>query len=77
MKLDPRTSFKLHSDNWFGKTVKIFRVNDSFSVHAGSKKKDILVTHKGPTDILDNTTITEEAKYFTNLTEQNHQFFVC
>ena len=42
-------------------------------VHAGNKKKDILVLDIGQTDGLDNTTITAEAKDSTNFTEQRNK----
>ena len=43
-----------------------FGVNNSSSVHIHNKEKDILVLNKGPTQGLDNTTITEEAEYSIN-----------
>ena len=36
------------------------------SVHIDNKKKDILVLGEGPTQGLDETTITAEAKYYIN-----------
>ena len=41
----------------------------SSSVHVDNKEKDILVLGKGPTQGLDGTTLTEEAKYPINLTK--------
>ena len=35
----------------------------SSSVHDGNKKKDILVFRNGPTDRLQDTTLTAERKY--------------
>ena len=45
------------------KKVMIIGVNNSFSVRADNRKKDILILGKGPADGLDNTTITTEAEY--------------
>ena len=36
----------------------------SSSVHIDNKYKDILILGKGPTQRLDNTTLTAEVKYF-------------
>ena len=38
----------------------------SSSVHIDNKKKDILILGKGPTQGLDDTTITAEAQYSIN-----------
>ena len=46
------------------KNVVIFGVDDNSSVHIDNKKKkDILVLDSGPTQALDDTTITAEVKY--------------
>lgn len=76
---DPRGSFKLSNGNWFGKTWIIFGVDEkvhqyiSISVHVDNKIKDILVLDKGQTDGLNNTAMTEEAKYSTNFTVQRNK----
>ena len=44
------------------KKVMIIEVNNTFSVHADNRKKNILILDKGPADGLDNTTITTEAE---------------
>ena len=54
-----QTDFLINND--FGKNVVIFRVDNISLVHISSKKKDILVTGEGPTQGLDDTTITAEA----------------
>ena len=38
-------------------------------MHADDRKKDILVLGEGPTDELDKTSITEEAKYSFNISK--------
>ena len=48
-----------------GKNVIIFRLNNSFSVHIDDNKKKSLVLAECPTQGLDNTTITAEAKYIS------------
>ena len=49
-----------------GKNVVIFRFGISSSAHTDSKKKDILVLSKDPTQGLHGTTITVEAEYSIN-----------
>ena len=41
----------------------IFGADISSSAHIDNKNKDILILGKGPTQRLDNTTLTAEAKY--------------
>ena len=48
------------------KNVIISGVDMSSSVHIDNKKKDILILGKGPTQGLDDTTITAEAQYSIN-----------
>ena len=43
----------------------------SSSVHDDNKGKDILILGEGPTQGLDNTTLTAEAKYPINFTQSN------
>ena len=52
----------------FGKKVIIFGVDNNSLTHTGNRKKYILVLGKGPTQRLDNTAVTTEAKYSINLT---------
>ena len=49
-----------------GKNVIIFGVDMSSSVHIDNKKKDILILGKGPTQGLDDATLTPEAQYLIN-----------
>ena len=46
-----------------GKNVIIFGDDMSLSVHIDNKGKDILVLGEGPTQGLDDTTLTTKAKY--------------
>ena len=43
-------------------------------VHIDNKKKDILIFGEGPTQGLDDTSLTVEAKYPINFTELRKQF---
>ena len=44
-------------------------------MHVDNKKKDILVLGKGPTQWLNDTAITAEAKYFINFTESGNRLW--
>ena len=55
-----RESFSLSDDSRIGKNVITFSVDHSSLVHIDNKKKDILILWKGPTDGLDDTTLTKE-----------------
>ena len=68
---DVRLQFSLRDRSW-GKNVIIF--GDSSSVHVRNKTNDILVLAQGPTQRLDETTITAEAKYPINFTESGKIF---
>ena len=46
----------------------------SASVHVDNKGKDILILGEGPTQGLDDTTLTAEAKYPINFTQPNKRF---
>ena len=56
------------------KSVTIFGVDNSSSVHIDSKNKTILVVGEGPTQCLDNTAIRAEARYSINFTESGKLF---
>ena len=62
---DSRSEFSLR-DGSVGKSVVIFGVGMSSSVHIDNKKKDILILDIGPTQGLDGTTLTPAAQYSTN-----------
>ena len=49
-----------------GRNVIIFGADMSSSVHVDNKNKDILIIGEGPTQELDDTTLTAEAKYPIN-----------
>ena len=53
--------FSIPNVDW-GKNAIIFRIDMSSFVHINNKNKDIIFG-KGPTQRLDNTTLTEEAEY--------------
>ena len=44
------------------------------SVHVNNKKKDILTYGEGPTQGLDDATLTAERKYSINFIENNKKF---
>ena len=44
------------------------------SVHADDKNKYVLVLDEGPTQGLDNTTLTAKSKYPINFTQPNKRF---
>ena len=57
-----------------GKHVIIFAADMSSSVHIDNKNKAILILGEGPTQELDHTTLTAEAKYPINFTQPNKRF---
>ena len=46
----------------------------SLSVYTDNKKKDILILGKGPTQGLDDTTLTAEAQYSINFSISNRKY---
>ena len=46
----------------------------SSSVHVDNKRQDILILDEGPSQVLDNTTLTAEKNYSINFTEHNKMF---
>ena len=59
-----------------GKNVIIFGADMSSSMHTDNKNKDILILGEGPTQGLDDTTLTAEAIYPINFT-QPRKTFLC
>ena len=57
-----------------GKNVIIFGVDMSSSVHIDNESKDILILGEGPTQGLDGTTLTGEARYLINFTQSGKRF---
>ena len=52
----------------------IFRDDMTSSVHIDNKNKDILILGEGPTQALNDTILTSEAKYPINLTKSEKRF---
>ena len=57
-----------------GKNVIIFGADMSLSVYIDNKGKDILILGEGPTQGLDDTTLTADAIYPINFTQRNKRF---
>ena len=71
---DARSEF-LFTDGSYGKNVIIFGADMSTSAHVDNKGKDILILGEGPTQGLDDTTLTAEAKYPISFTNQEKNFY--
>ena len=65
--------FTFFKSNW-GKNVVVFGVDNILSAHVDGKKKDILVLCEDPSQGLDDTMITVEAKYFINFSWSQKNF---
>ena len=70
---DFRSLFSITNFDW-GKNFIIFGVDMSSSVDIDNKSKDILILDKGPTQRLDNTTLTREAEYSINFSRSQRKF---
>ena len=70
---DSRSEFSF-TDGGFGKNAIIFGADMNSSVHIDNKRKDILILGEGPTQGLDDTTLTAEAKYPINFTQSGKRF---
>ena len=70
---DSRGSFT-HPSGEYGRNVIIFGADMSHSVHVDNKKKYILIPGKGPTQGLDNTTLTAEKMYSLTFAVDNKEF---
>ena len=57
-----------------GRNVIIFGADMNSSVYVDNKNKDILIPGEGPTQGLDDTAVTAEAKYPINFTQPNKRF---
>ena len=57
-----------------GKNVIVFGADMNSSVHIDNKNKVILILDIGPTQGLDDTTLTTEAKYPINFTQPRKRF---
>ena len=70
---DSRSEFSF-TDEIFGKNVIIFRADMSSSVHIDNKGKDISILGDGPTQVLDDTTLTPEAKSPIDFTQSRKRY---
>ena len=71
---DAHSAFSMLSGDGFGKNAIIFGVDNSSSPQADNRQKDILIPGKGHADGLDDTTVTEEAKFCISFTKQETKF---
>ena len=62
----------LHRETW-GKNLLFLDGKSSF-VHINNNRNDILILCQGPTQGLDNTTLTAEAIYHINFTQPSERF---
>ena len=62
------------TDSSVGKSVIIFWVDMSSSVHIDNKGEDILILGKIPTERSDDTTLTAETLYSINFTRPGIKF---
>ena len=61
-------------DGSYGKNVIIIRADICSSVYVDNKGKDIWIPGEGPTQALDEATLTAEAKYPINFTQSGKRF---
>ena len=73
MGFDSRSEFSFTDDS-VEKNVILFGAEMRSSVHIDKKNKDIIILGEGPTQRLDDTTSTEEAKYPINFTQLGKRF---
>ena len=69
-----RRTFLLSGGSEFGKNVIISRISNSSSAYFDNRNKDMLILGNGPTDGLDDTSLTRETEYSVNVTEQQKKF---
>ena len=72
---DSRSEF-LFTDRSYAKNVIIFGADMSSSVHIYNKGQDILILGEGPTQELDDTTLTAEVKCAINFTQSAKRFIL-
>ena len=58
------------------RNVIFFGAHMSPYLHIDNKGRDILVFGEGPTQVLDDTTLTAEAKYPINFTQSGKRFIL-
>ena len=73
IRFDSRSKFSL-PDGSMGKNVIVFGGDMSSSVHIDNKGKDILILCEGPTQELNDTTLTAETVHPINFTQSNKRF---
>ena len=73
IEFDSRSKFSF-ADRSLGKNAIIFGDDMSSSVHIDNKNKDILILGEGPTEGLDDTTLTAEAKHPINFIQPRKTF---
>ena len=71
---DARGSLPSSDDSGFNKNVIRFSADMRSFVHIDNKKKDILVLINGPTDGLDDTTLTAEKERYRALLSNRRNF---
>ena len=62
------------TDESMGENFSICGAHMNSSVHIDNKGKDIIIFVEGPTQGLDDATLTVEAKYHINFTQSNRKF---
>ena len=72
---DSRSEFSF-TDGILAKNFVIFGADISSSVHVYNKNKNILILGEWPTEELDDTTVTAEAKYSINLAKPRKRFLL-
>ena len=73
IEFDSRSEFPFTIGS-MGKNFIIFGADMNSSVHIDNKNKDILIRGEGPTQGLDDTTLTAEAKNPINFTRPRKRF---
>ena len=73
IEFDSGSEFSL-SGGSMGRNVIIFGADMSSSINVDNKNKNILILCEGPTEGLDDTTLTAEAKYPINFTQSGKRF---
>ena len=58
------------------KSLFVFGTDISLSVHIDNKYQDVLILGEGTTQVLDDTTLTAEAKYPINFTQPRKRFLL-
>ena len=66
--------FSSLTGNTMGKNVIIFVADMNSFVHVDNNGKDVLILGEGPTQGLDDTTLTAETKYPIDFTQSNRKF---